>query len=64
MPNDSLRYCVTDKEIYDVLMSAKQRINETALHEMARSRGIFLSPQDQREALASELAFGHTTMKA
>lgn len=56
MANEALRYCVTDKEIYDVLMSAKQRINESALHEIAKSRGIFFSPRDSRETLASQLA--------
>jgi hypothetical protein len=56
MANGILRYCATDKEIYDLLMSSRQRMNESALHDMAKSRGIFFSPQDSRETLASQLA--------
>src|SRR5260370_42308325 len=56
MPEEFLRFCVTDKEIYDVLMSARQRINDSALRDMAKSRGMFLSPKDARETLADELA--------
>jgi hypothetical protein len=56
MANDILRYCATDKEIYDILMSAKQRINDTALRDMGKSRGIFFSPMDSRDTLAGQLA--------
>jgi hypothetical protein len=56
MDNQDLKYCATDKEIYDLLMSAKQRVNETALHEMAKARGIYYSPRESREALASQIS--------
>jgi hypothetical protein len=56
MANDTLRYCVTDKEIYDLLMSARQRISENTLHEIARSRGIFLSLRESRTELAAQIA--------
>lgn len=56
MTNEPLRYSATDKEIYDVLMSSKKRMNDEALHEMAKARGIFYSPRDSREALASQLS--------
>lgn len=51
-----LRYCATDKEIYDALMSAKKQITETVLLELAKDRGIFYSPKDSRKTLASNLS--------
>jgi len=51
-----LRYCATDKEIYDVIMSSKQKISEAILLEIAKDRGIFYSPKDTRETLANNLA--------
>lgn len=56
MPNEPLKYCATDNEIYDVLMSARQRINENSLHEMALQRGIFFSPHEMRDTLASQIS--------
>ena len=56
MANEPLRYCATDNEIYDVLMSARQRVNENALHEMAMQRGIFFSPHESRDNLASQIS--------
>jgi hypothetical protein len=35
-------YCVTDKELYDVLMSSRQHFNCGALLDLARGRGIMI----------------------
>lgn len=56
MPNETLRYYATDKEIFDVLASSRQRVSEAALLDMARSRGIFYSPRDARDTLASNIS--------
>lgn len=48
--------CATDKEIFDVLMGAKQRFPETALLDIAKQRGIFYSGRDNRESLASNIS--------
>lgn len=56
MINNTLQYCATDKEIYDALMSAKQKINEKTLLEIAKDRGIFFSPKDNREDLISSIS--------
>lgn len=56
MSNNKLLYCATDKEIYDVLMSAKQKINSAVILELARDRGIFYSPKDTRETLVDFLS--------
>ncbi|KDP83917.1 hypothetical protein CF70_022360 [Cupriavidus sp. SK-3] len=50
------QYCATDKEIYDLLMSGKQKLTESVLHELARDRGIFYSPKTTREGLVDRLA--------
>jgi hypothetical protein len=49
-------YCVTDKELYDALMSSKQHFNAASLLELARGRGILLSSADDRTALADRLS--------
>jgi hypothetical protein len=49
-------YCVTDKELYDALMSSKQQFNAGSLLDLARVRGILLSSADDREALADRLS--------
>jgi hypothetical protein len=56
MTNDTLRYYATDKEIFDVLVSSRQRVNEGALLDIARTRGIFYSPRESREVLASNIS--------
>lgn len=53
---NTLQYCATDKEIFDALMSAKQKINEKVLLELAKDRGIFYSPRDTREELISTIS--------
>ena len=56
MDADNLLYCATDKEIFDVLMSSKQRISAPVLLELAKDRGIFYSAQDTREMLVHRLS--------
>ncbi len=67
MPDRTLLYCATDKEVYDVLMSSKQHFNERALRDLARARSLVLSSADDREALADKLAtmtFGYQEIRA
>lgn len=55
--NDRLQqYCATDKEIYDLLMSGKQKLTESVLLELARDRGIFYSPRATRADLVDAIA--------
>jgi len=49
-------YYATNKEIHDLLFSAKQKVTEGVLHELLRDRGIFCSPQDTRERLIDQLS--------
>lgn len=56
MTKHNLLYCATDKEIHDVLMSAKQRINSGVVLELAKDRKIFYSPLDSREDLIHNLS--------
>jgi hypothetical protein len=45
-----------DNDIYDLLISGKQRLTESVLREFARDRGIFCSPVEGREDLADYLS--------
>jgi len=45
-----------DNDIYDLLVSGKQRLTESVLREFARDRGIFCSPEENREELADYLS--------
>lgn len=45
-----------DNDIYDLLISGKQRLTASVLRELARDRGIFYSPEDSREELADRLS--------
>lgn len=45
-----------DNDIYDLLISGKQRLTASVLRELARDRGIFYSPEDSREELAESLS--------
>jgi hypothetical protein len=56
MTKPGLLYCVTDKELYDGLMSAKQHFTPNTLLELARSRGIFYSAAEGRPELADRLS--------
>ncbi|NTH64411.1 hypothetical protein G6L33_11165 [Agrobacterium rhizogenes] len=46
----------TDKDLFDLLISPKQRITERVMLELARDRGIFCSHKASREKLASYLS--------
>jgi len=56
MIKHTLQYCATDKEIFDALMSAKQKISEKVLLELAKDRGIFFSAKDSREELIDAIS--------
>ncbi len=56
MAKSPLHYCATDNEVYELLMSGKQRITDSVLHAVGRNRGIFYSGQDSREHLISNLS--------
>lgn len=45
-----------DNDIYDLLVSGRQRLTESVLREFARDRGIFCSPEENREDLADYLS--------
>ena len=67
MANPPFLYCATDKELFDVLMSSKQQFNENTMLALGRSRGIFLSDNDDRVALADKLSlmvFGSHEIRA
>lgn len=49
-------YFATNKEIHDLLFSAKQKVTEGVLLELLRDRGIFSSPADSRETLVQYLS--------
>lgn len=56
MSKNNLLYYANDKEIYDALMSAKQKINEKVILELAKDRGVFLSANESREDLISKIS--------
>src|ERR1700731_938571 len=56
MSRDPARYCATDKEIYDLLMSSKRKISDIVMLTLARDRGILYSPKESRDELASKLS--------
>ena len=50
------QFYATDKDVFDLLASAKQKLTDGVLRELARERGIFYSPQDSREELVDALS--------
>ncbi|TIM15506.1 MAG: hypothetical protein E5Y67_07090 [Mesorhizobium sp.] len=46
----------TDKDVFDLLMSSKTRMSESALLSIALGRGIIYSSRTKRERLASDIA--------
>jgi hypothetical protein len=50
-----IRYA-TDSEIFDLLMSGRQRLTESVLHELAQDRGIFYSIKETRDDLVNKLS--------
>jgi hypothetical protein len=49
-------YYATEKDIYDCLMSARQKFPTDVLLELCRDRGIFMSEDEQRPALAKYIS--------
>ncbi|MEO1850047.1 MAG: hypothetical protein ABGX70_06010 [Psychrobacter sp.] len=45
-----------DNDIYDLLISGKQKLTSSVLRELARDRGILYSPEDSREELADKIS--------
>lgn len=45
-----------DNDIYDLLVSGRQKLTSSVLREFARDRGIFYSPEDSREELADRIS--------
>lgn len=56
MRNPGQLYYATNKEIHDLLFSAKQKLTEAVLHDLLRDRGIFCSPAESRDALVQYLS--------
>lgn len=56
MAKAQLLYCVTDNEVFDALLSGRQQFSERALLNLAKERGIFYSPEDDRVSLISKIA--------
>ena len=50
------QFFATDKDIFDLLASARQKLTEGVLREIARDRGIFFSPNDTRDDLTDALS--------
>ena len=50
------QFYATDKDIFDLLASAKQKLTDGVLRELARERGIFYSPQATRDDLVEALS--------
>lgn len=50
------QFFATDKDIFDLLASAKQKLTDGVLRELARDRGIFFSPAETRDDLADALS--------
>jgi hypothetical protein len=46
-------YFADDKDIYDLLAAARQRLTPQKLVDIARTRGLLLSPSDDRDALVA-----------
>lgn len=49
-------YFATNKEIHDILYSAKLKVTESVLHELLRDRGIICAPKESRETLVKYLS--------
>ncbi len=54
---DKLQFlAATDKDVFDLLMSSKQKMNDDALRLVALHRGLIYSPEAHREDIASEIS--------
>jgi len=50
------RYFADDKDIYDLLMSQKRKLNDETLRRFLRERGIIVSPNAERSELAQYMS--------
>jgi len=50
------QYYAEDKDIFDILMSRQRNFDNASLLKLARRRGIYLSPETDREQIADYLA--------
>lgn len=50
------QFCATDKEIYDLLLSGKQKLTERTLLQISRERGVFYSPRSSRQMIADQMS--------
>lgn len=56
MSDNRYQFYATDKDIFDLLACAKQKLTEGVLREVARDRGIFFSPHDGRDDLVEAIS--------
>lgn len=56
MSDNRYQFYATDKDIFDLLACAKQKLTEGVLREIAGNRGIFLSPRDTRDDLVEAIS--------
>lgn len=56
MRNSKSQIFATDKEIFDLLMSGKQKLTEATLREYARDRGIYFPQKLSREELSKRIS--------
>lgn len=56
MAKRALLYCVTDKEIFDALVSSPQMFSTSTLRGLGKARGIFYSAQTDRQTLCSDIS--------
>lgn len=50
------QFFATDRAIFDLMMSGKQRLTENVLRDLARQRGIFYSSFDSREEIIDSMS--------
>lgn len=56
MRDNHPRLFATDKELYDLMYSARQRITDGVLHRLTRERGVFFGAAAKREDLADYIS--------
>ncbi|MFW8644407.1 hypothetical protein ACOJBO_25720 [Rhizobium beringeri] len=56
MQDKSPRLFATDKELYDLMFSARQRITDSVLHRATRERGVFFGASTTRADLADYIS--------
>lgn len=56
MREPSYQFYATDKDIYDLMACAKQKLTEGVLRDVARERGIFFSMHESRDELVDAIS--------